>query len=159
MPDHAADDCLGFALLHTSLDDHIARQHHAHEAGVIAQHVEAVANELIDVTVIVGQQNPGLHVAPVTAGVMHQPAQGEIHPRAVEQGQRVRVGVFPVVQAIGNIIGRGGQIGAGEYPRQLRGRHAAASELVALFDDIGIGNVAGADADFHLHAEVMHQRL
>ena len=71
------------------LDDHVARQHHAGETGVVTQHVEAVADELVDVAVVVGQQDPRLHMAPVAAGVVHQPAQREVHPRAIEQCQRI----------------------------------------------------------------------
>ncbi len=115
-------------------------------------------DELVDVAVVVGQQNPWLHMAPVAAGVVHQSAQGEVHPRGVEQGQRQRVGVFPIVQAIGDAIGRGRQIRTREHSRQHRRRDAGAGQFIALLDHVRVRNVLLTDADFHGHGEVVHQR-
>ena len=98
-------------------------------------------------------------MAPVAAGVVHQPAQREVHPRAIEQCQRIGIGVLPVVEPVGDVVGRGGQVGTGEYPRQLGGGHAATGQLVALLDHVGIGNVAVAHADFNGNVEVLDQRL
>jgi hypothetical protein len=96
-------------------------------------------------------------MAPVAAGVVHQAAQREVDARRVEQRQRQRIGVFPVVQAIGDVVGGGRQVGAGEHPRQLRGGDAAAGQFVALLDHVGVRDVLLADADFHGHGEVVHQ--
>ncbi len=118
-----------------------------------------MADELVDVAVVVGQQDPRLYVAPIAAGVVHQPAQREIHPRAIEQCQRIGIGVLPVVEPVGDIVGSGGQVGAGEYPRQLGGGHAGAGQLVALLDDVRIRDVAVAHADLNGDVEVLDQRF
>ena len=158
VPDHAVQHRLHFPFGHATLDHHVARQHHAAEPRVAEQHVQSVADELIDVAVIVGQQDPGLYMAPVAAGVMHQPAQGEIRTRGVEQRQRQRVGPLPVDQAVGDTISGGGQVGAGKHPRQLGSGHARAGQLIALLHHVGIGNGLLADADFQPHVEFAGQR-
>ena len=158
VPDHTGGNRRGFAVIHALLDDHVARQNHAHETRVVAQLLQAMDDELVDVAVIVGQQNPRLHMAPVAAGVMHQTAQGEVHARGVEQRQWQRIGVFPVVETVGNAIGGGGQIGTWEHPRQHRRGDAGTGQFIALLDHVRIGNVLLADADFDGHGEVVHQR-
>ncbi|MCY1433257.1 hypothetical protein D9M71_492800 [compost metagenome] len=158
VPFHAGDDGVGLAVVHAALDDHVARQDHAHEARVVAHALQAEVDELVDVAVVVGQQNPWLHMAPVAAGVVHQAAQGEVDPRGVEQRQRHRVGVLPLVQAVGDAVGSGRQIGAGEHSRELGGGHAGTGQLVTMLDHVGIGDVLFAGADFHPYGEVLHQR-
>ena len=158
MPHHARSDGLGFAVVHRLFDDHVARHYHAHKTRVIAQLLKAVKDKLVNITVIVGQQDPRLHMAPVAAGVMHQPAQGKIDPRRIEQRQRQRIGVLPIVQAISNAISGSGQVGAGEHSHQRCGRHAGAGQLITLFDDVRVRNVLLADTDFHLNGEIAHQR-
>ncbi len=96
-------------------------------------------------------------MAPVAAGVMHQPAQREVHPGCIEQRKWIGIGVLPVVQAVGDIIGGGRKVRAGEDPRQLGRRHTGPRQLVALLDHIGIGNVALAHPHFHAHVEVLNQ--
>ena len=156
VPDHVLDDRLHLAFGHATLDHHVARQHHAAEARVAHQHVQAVADELVDVTVIVGQQDPRLHMAPVTAGVVLDALEREVGARCVEQCQRQWVDVLPVVQTIGGAVGGGGQIGAGEYPCQLGGGHTTAGQLIAALDHVRVGNVLLAAADFHTQGEVVH---
>ncbi len=158
VPDHAGDDGLGFVLAHALVDYHVTRQDHAHETRVFAKLFQAVQNELVDIAVIVGQQNPRLYVAPVAAGVMHQTAQREIHPRSVEQRQWQRVDVGPVIQAVGNAIGGGRQVGAREHPCQRRSGDARAGQLIALLDHVRIRNALLAHADFDRHGEIVHQR-
>ncbi len=158
VPDHAGSNRRGFTVVHAFFDDHVARQYHAHKTRIVAQLLQAMDDELVDITVVVGQQNPRLHMTPVAAGVMHQAAQGKIHPRRVEQGQRQRMGVFPVVQAVGNAIGGGRQIGAWEHSRQHGSGHAGTGQLIALLDHVRIRNVLLADPDFDGHGEVVHQR-
>nr|GFD21407.1 hypothetical protein [Tanacetum cinerariifolium] len=70
VPDHTRNDGLGLAVIHALVDDDVARQHHFHEARIVAQFLKPVNDELVDVAVIVGQQNPRLNMTPVTAGVM-----------------------------------------------------------------------------------------
>ncbi|MNH12621.1 hypothetical protein D3C79_721670 [compost metagenome] len=118
-----------------------------------------MADELVDIAVVVGQQDPGLHMAPVAAGVVHQAAQGEVHPRRIEQCQRQRINVSPVIQTIGDAISGGRQIGARENPCQRRCGNAGTRQLITLFDHIGIGDVLLTDADFDSDGKVAHQRL
>ncbi|MNC31063.1 hypothetical protein D3C75_793710 [compost metagenome] len=158
VPDHAGHQGLGFTVVHALFDHHVARQHHAHEARVVTQLVEAVADELVDIAVIVGQQDPRLHMAPVAAGVVHQAAQREVDPRGIEQRQWHDFSTVPVVQAISDVVGGRRQVGAGEHSRQLRSGNAATGQLVALVDHIGIRDVLLADADFYRNSVVMHQR-
>ncbi|MNX94904.1 hypothetical protein D3C86_1271520 [compost metagenome] len=145
-------------MIHALFDDHVARQHHAHETRIAAQLLQTMDDELVDVAVIVGQQNPRLHMPPVAAGVMHQSAQGEIHPRGIEQRQGQRIGVFPIVQTVGNAVGRRRQVGTREHPRQHGGSDTGTRQLIALLDHIRIRDVLLADTDFHRHGEVVHQR-
>ncbi|MNS49539.1 hypothetical protein D3C72_821490 [compost metagenome] len=158
MPDHAGHQGLGFTVVHALFDHHVARQHHAHEARVVTQLVEAVADELVDIAVIVGQQDPWLHMAPVAAGVVHQAAQREVDPRGIEQRQWHDFSMVPVVQAISDVVGGRRQVGAGEHSRQLRSGNAATGQLVALVDHIGIRDVLLADADFYRDGVVVHER-
>ncbi len=115
-------------------------------------------DELVDIAVVVGQQNPRLHMTPVAAGVMHQTAQREIHPCSVEQRQWQRVDIGPVIKAVGNTIGGSRQVGAGEYPRQRRCGNTSAGQLIALLDHVRIRNALLAHADFNRHGEIFHQR-
>jgi len=89
---------------------------------------------------------------------MHQAAQGEVHTRRIEQCQGQRVGVFPVVEAVGDPIGGGRQIGAGEHTGQGGRGYAGAGQFVALLHHVRVRNVLLADAHFHRHGEVVHQR-
>ncbi|MNQ41954.1 hypothetical protein D3C85_556460 [compost metagenome] len=55
VPDHTGRNRRCFAVIHALLDDHVARQHHAHETRVAAQLFQTMDDELVDVAVIVGQ--------------------------------------------------------------------------------------------------------
>ena len=54
-------------------------------AGGIGQLGQSPGHELVEIALVVGEQNPGLHVPPVRARVMHQTAQRVIHAHRVEQ--------------------------------------------------------------------------
>ena len=157
MPHHPRRDGLGLAVVHRFFDDHIARHHHAHKARVVAQLLKAMEDELVNIAMVVGQQNPRLHMAPVAAGVVHQAAQGEVDPRGVEQRQGQRIGVFPVVQAIGDAIGGSRQVGARKHPRQRCSGNAGAGQFITLLDHIRVRNILLTDADFYFNGEVAHQ--
>src|SRR5471030_37343 len=158
MPDHTGHDGLRFAVAHVLVDHDVAWQHHAHEARVFTEFFQAVEDELVNVTVVVGQQDPGLYMAPVATGVMHKPPQGKVHTCGVEQGQRQRIGIGPVVQAVSDTIGGGRQVGTREYTGQGRSGYAGTGQFIALLDHIGIRDVLLADAHVHLDGEVIHQR-
>ncbi|VVN05878.1 hypothetical protein PS623_03531 [Pseudomonas fluorescens] len=157
VPDHAGHQRLGLAFVQAFFDDHVAGQDHAHKARVVTQLLKAMGDELVNVAVVVGQQDPWLHMAPVATGVVHQAAQREVHAGGVEQRQRQIVGIAPVPQAIGDIVGGSRQVGAGEHPRQGGGGDAGAGQFIALLDHVRVGDVLLADADFHGHRVVVHK--
>ncbi|MNT22649.1 hypothetical protein D3C72_1580410 [compost metagenome] len=66
---------------------------------------------------------------------------------------------LPVVQAIGSAVVGGGQVGAGEHPRQFGGGNPRAGQFIAVLDHIGIRNILLAGAHLDPHGEVVHQRL
>jgi hypothetical protein len=118
--------------------------------------LQAMNDELIDVTVIVGQQNPRLHMPPVAAGVMHQPTQREIDSRRIEQRQRQRIGVFP---------SRTGHRQCHRWQRTDRCSgntrangcrcDARAGQFIALLDHVRIRNILLADTRLRYgHGEV-----
>src|SRR5690606_15708287 len=78
VPDHTVEHRLHLTLGHAPLDHHVTGQHQTAEARLAQQHVQPVADELVHIPVVVGQQYPRLDMAPVGTGVMHQPAQGEV---------------------------------------------------------------------------------
>ncbi len=157
VPGDGGDDRLGLAGIHVALDDDVARQNQALEARVVAQLLQAMLDELIDVAMVVGEQDPGLHVTPVAAGVVDDAAQREIGAGGVEQRQRQRIDALPVIVAVGDVIVGRGEIGAGEDPCQLGGGHATAGQFVALLHHIGIGDVLATATDLDLEVVVAHQ--
>ena len=159
MPGDGGDDRLGLGRVHVAFDDDVARQHQALEARIAAQLFEAVLDELVDVAMVVGQQDPGLHVAPVAAGVVDDATQREVGTGGVEQRQWQRIDALPVVVAVGDVVVGGGEIGAGKDSRQLGRGHATAGQFVALLHHIGIGDVLATATDLDLDVIVAHQRF
>ena len=80
----------GFNLVITGLRRqlHPTRQDELFVSGIRSQRFNAATNKLIDIAVIIGQQNPGLHGSPIGTCVMHQPPKREIYPHRIKQGQR-----------------------------------------------------------------------
>ena len=159
MPDKAGDERIRFGLAVARLDRHIAGQHELLHAGAGAQLLEAPADELVDITVIVGQQHPGLHRAPVGACVVHESAQRIVGSSGIEQRERALRAGSDFEQAVGDFIPDNRERRRGEMTREFRRGHAAAAELVAGFEDIGVGDFLGADADLDFGAEFRHERL
>jgi hypothetical protein len=67
-----------------------ARQHYQLVGVVRAQPAQSPTHELIDIAVVVGQQYPVLHVAPIATGVVHEAVQREIDTNGIEQRERPR---------------------------------------------------------------------
>ncbi len=139
MPDYAGENLLGLLRAVARLDDDIARHH---QLGRIAgaQLRQAPADELIDVAVIIGEQHPGLHVAPVRTRIMHEAAQGIIHPRSVEEREGPLVATANFVLAVGDFVADNGERGRGEMARKFRSADAAAPEFVAALERIGVSD-------------------
>ena len=70
-----------------AIDDGVAGQHHLRDALVGVELLQSPLHELVDIAVVVRQQHPGLHRAPVGARVMHEPSQRIIDARRVERAQ------------------------------------------------------------------------
>ena len=102
------------------------------------QLLQAPLHELIDIAVIVGEQHPGLHRAPVGAGVVDEAAQRIIDARRVEQGERP-LGA-EVELAVRRLVADRRQRRHGKEPGEVRRVAAAAREFVAAFDDVRVGN-------------------
>ncbi len=158
MPDDAGRPRLGFVRRQARVDHDIAGQHDFFD-GAGPQLLQAPAHELIDVAMIVRQQHPGLHRAPVGAGVMHQPAQGIIDARGVEQSDRALEAGTNVERAVGDFVADDRERGHGKEAREFGRRRAAAPQFVAAFEDIGVRDFLHADADLDLGAEFGDQRL
>ena len=114
-------------------------------------------NELVDIAVIVGEQYPGLHVAPMGAGIMLDALQGIIHPHRIEHGQRQGVGRHVVPMAIGDFIAHQIKAGHGEMQGQFNGLGAFAAQVIALVEDVGVGDFLEGDAHLDGGGVVLHQ--
>ena len=71
VPFHGIHQGLLFGGALLTRDPHIAGQHQRLIARIAAQLLQRITNELIHIAMVVGEQNPRLHRAPITAGVMH----------------------------------------------------------------------------------------
>ncbi len=69
-----------------------------------AQLLEAPVDELVDIAVVVGQQHPRLHRAPVGAGVVDEPAQRVIDAHRVEQRERPLEAGADFERAVGDLV-------------------------------------------------------
>ena len=109
---------------------------------------------------IVGQQHPGLHRAPIRAGVVHEPPQRIVDPHRVEQRERplARRGGFRTAPSAISSPTTASE-GTGKEARELGRGRAAAPEFVAALEDVGIGDFLRADADFDRRAEFRDERL
>ncbi len=117
-----------------------------------AQLLEAPADELVDIAMIVGEQHPGLHVAPVRARVMHQPAQRIIYPRGVEQSERALGAGTDFKHPVGDFVADDGERGRREMARDVGRADAAAPEFVAALEHVRVGDLLRARPDFDLGA-------
>ena len=115
-------------------------------------------HELVDVTLVVGEQDPRLDRPPVGAGIVNEPAQREIDPHGVEQGERPHRALAALPRAVDHLVADIGQHGRREMARQVGDREIAMHELVAFLGDEGIGDLLRARPDLDLGAEFIGQR-
>ena len=158
VPDDGGGLRFRFLRRGAGIDDDIARQHQlARRAG--AQLFEPPMDELVDVAVVVGQQQPRLHRAPVGAGVVDEPAQRVIDARRVEQSDR------PLEP--GRISNAPSVISSPTTASDGTGKKRASSAAVAprrkssspLSRHVRIRDFLPADADLDRRAEFLNQRL
>ena len=88
---------------------------------------------------------------------MHEPAQGIVDPRRVEQGERPLAVVDEL--AVGGLVADRGERGDGEMAREFGRVGAAAGQFVAAFDHVGVGNLLRPDPDLDQRAIFRDQRL
>ncbi len=118
----------------------------------------APADELVHIAVIVGEQNIGLDVLGRGAGVVAQPGQREVHPRPVEQRQRMRrVGLVDPA-AVGHLVADVRQLGGGEETGQLGGGHPIQPQAFTAVEHVGVGNFLLGQARGQHHAVVAHHQ-
>jgi hypothetical protein len=135
-----------------------ARQYDALVDVVCGEPAQAPAHELVDVAVIVGQQYPVLHVAPVAAGVVHEAMQGKIDAHGVEQRQRPRSALRHRPLAVRDLVADEPQERRREITGQLDRGHAPLGDLLDALQHEGIGNLLVAQPDLDLGAVLLHQR-
>ena len=158
VPDDAVDKPFGLLGRMARFDHHVAGQHQTARAVARAQLFEPPAHELIDIAVIVGQQHPRLHRAPVGAGVMDEPAQRIVYASRVEQRERSLGAESDLVLPVGNLVADRRERSRGKMQRELGGGHAAAAELVAALEHVGVSDLSRAVADLDFGAEFVDQR-
>ena len=114
-------------------------------------------NELVDIAMIVGEQQPGLDSSPVGSRIVYEPAQGIVDPRRVEQRERPLAGMDEL--PVGGLVADGGERGYGEMAREFGRVGAVAGHFVAAFDHIRIGNFLRSDPDLDQRAIFRDERL
>src|SRR5438045_9526279 len=113
---------------------------------IAAQSVDRYSDELVDVADIVGEEHEMLEMLGRSAGVMPQPGEAEVRARTIEQSERARSLGPHIPYAIGDFISDMDQLVRGEEARQL-GRPDVSDLDPAVFDHIGVGNLARRAAD------------
>ena len=88
MPGDGRHARLRFFRRQRSVDDDIAGQDHPLHAGVGLELLQSPLHELVDIAVIVGEQHPGLHRAPVRARVVDEAPQRVVDAWRIEQRKR-----------------------------------------------------------------------
>ncbi|MNQ91350.1 hypothetical protein D3C85_1067250 [compost metagenome] len=121
-----------------AVDDHAAGARQGLiDAGRIGQLGAGPAHELIDVAMIVGEQDIGLHVLDRGAGVVAQAGQREVGAQAVELGQGEVLARRE--QAVRDLVADVGQV-RGREPARDRGRHGAVQRHAGTVQHIGEGD-------------------
>ncbi len=75
----------------------------------------------------------------------------------IEEGQGLRLAGAMVPFAIGDLVADMGELRGGEVQRQFGGGDAVAAEVVARFDDIGVGDFLGGALDLDRRLVVAHE--
>ena len=105
---------------------------------------------------VIGEQDPGLDVAPVRPGIMDKAPERIIDAHGVEQRQRTRGPGFKFPEPVSDFVADFRQKRDREMPRKFC--RADAGQLIALLENIGVGNVLPAWTDVELGSEFLRQR-
>ncbi len=71
-------------------------------------------HELLDVALIVGEQDPRLHGAPVGAGVVDEAPERVVHARRIEEGERPRLAFAEPPEPVRDLVANGREHRHGE---------------------------------------------
>ena len=136
-----------------------ARQHHALVGTALGEPCQAPAHELVDVAVIVGEQNPLLHVAPVAARIVHEPAQRVVDAHRIEQGERTRLSLRHLPLAVHHLVADEGEQRGGKMARKLAGGYPGPADVVDALQHVRVGDLLAADLDCDLGVVLGDQGL
>ena len=140
-------------------DDDIAGQHKPCGGTAGAELIARPAHEAVDVAVVVGEQNPALHVAPVAPRVVHQPLQRIVDAHRIEQSERARLALAEIPGAVGDLVAHRGELRCGEVPGEIGHVHRRARQLLGAVEHIGVGNALAARLHLDPGAELGGERL
>ena len=90
LPRRCLDQCLDIRIARRRRNRRSARQDQTVVRPVLTNLVDAPPDELIDIAVIIRQQNPRLHRAPIRSRIMYEAAQRIIDTHRIKKGQRSR---------------------------------------------------------------------
>ncbi len=118
-----------------------------------------MADELIDVAVIVGQQDPGLDFAPVAAGVVDEPPERVIDPHRIEQGQRQGLALRPIEGAVRDLVPHQRQERHREVGGEVGPVDGAPARVEPGLQHVGIRNLLPAQSHLEGDPVIGDQRL
>ena len=160
VPPPAALGDLGDRIGGVGGDEHPARRREGFiRAALALQLLDRPAHELVDVTDIVGEQQVALGVLGRRAGIMPQPRQAEIDPRAVEQRQGPARPERMVPGAVGDLVADMGELGGREPAAEIGGERPVEAQVVGAVEDVGVGDLARGTADRNLDVVIRSEKL
>ncbi len=140
LPLAGGDDAVGLLRRLVAREFEIARQDEMREGRGRGQLRAAPAQELVDVAVVVGEQDPVLHVAPVAAGVVHDAAQRIVDSDGVEQREGTRGARRVVPEAVRDLVADEGEARHGKMTGEVRGCDVGLVQLFGALEHVGVGN-------------------
>ena len=152
MPFAGGDQGVGLLAGMAPVDRYVAGQHDAGGVGVSRKLLAAPAHELVDVAVVVGEQDPLLHVAPIAARVVHEAAQRVVDAGGVEQRQRAWLALAMLPLPIRDLVAHGGELRRRKMAGEIGRGDAGARNLVGALEHIGVGDLLVADGDLNAGA-------
>jgi hypothetical protein len=141
VPLRASHDKCCFRIRHATGNAAAAWQIQHGVGALSLQLFQAPLHELVHIAVIIGEEDPRLDVAPVGAGVVLKPLERIVHTHRVEERKRQVLSGFVVPDAIGNLIADESQFRGWKMQSQFSGCDAIAPQIIALFQNIGVGDL------------------
>ena len=144
VPGAAGDQVVDLVRCMLGADDDVAGQHQPRGRLAGAELLARPAHEAVDVAVVVGEQNPALHMPPVAARVVHEALQRIVDAHRVEQRERARLALAEVPGAVGDLVAHGGELRRREVPGEVGHVHGRAGQLLGAVEHVRIGNALAA---------------